>query len=145
MCIRDSPRLFRIFVDIAQSYDIPYIRYINEFGNSFSMQGAKASLLFIFSRINRLYLKKRNIRTADNFIGINHTGSINEKRLLKLLSGLACGHTELMVHIGRNGPVSSEMGRYFLKDEREKELEALLSIKDSFLSDNNIELKSFGG
>lgn len=139
------PKLFRIFVDIAESYDIPYIRYINEFAGSFRMQGMKANLLFIFSRINRIYLKNKRIRTADNFIGINQTGRINEQTVLKLLSGLACGHTELMVHIGRKGPISADMGRYFLKDERERELEALLSISDSFFIDNNIELKSFGG
>lgn len=139
------PVLFELFIKLAQSYKIPYIRFINEFGISFSLQGIKAWILGSFAGMNRGWMKRSSVGRADWFRGIGVSGKLDRDNIKEVLSGIKPGHTEFMVHIGYEGEIDGIMGRYFLNRQREGELDALLSVEDGFFFENDIELVSFGG
>ena len=140
------PPVFKLWVKLAEEYEIPYIRFIKEFNLIPSLQGIKANLLSIFSITNIKYLNNSTVKSTNYFRGILITGKINSTRLIKTIKTLKEGWTELMVHIGYNGEIDKSMGQYFLTQSREEELKALLNpnFKD-IISTLNIKLKSFGG
>lgn len=131
---------------LADEYDIPHIRFIREFNLKPGVQGIKANILSTFSLLNRKVLKRHNVSSTDHFVGILETGVLEKNRLARLLGGIRSGWTELMVHVGYEGPIDSSMGAYFLSRSREIELEALINSEiRRIMSTLNITLRSFGG
>jgi len=140
------PPIFRLWLKLAEEYEIPYIRFIKEFNITPSIQGIKANLLSFFSIINKKYLNDSPIKSTNYFKGILITGKLNFNLLVKTLKKFKNGWTELMVHIGYEGEIDKSMGNYFLNKSREEELKALFNprFKD-IISTLGIKLKSFGG
>lgn len=140
------PPLFRLWLRLAEEYKIPFIRFIREFNLKSSIQGVKANLLSLFSIQNSHLLKQSPIRTTSAFRGILLTGRLDHNRLLTFLQRLPNGWTELMVHVGYEGPIDASMGSYFLGQSRQMELQALINpdIK-GIIKALKIVLTDFGG
>jgi len=140
------PKIFKLWINLAVEYKIPYIRFIREFNLTFSLQGGKANLLSTFSLLNEKFLRDSPVKKTDYFKGILATGKLNFLRLKKEMKKLKEGWTEFMVHIGYHGEIDQTMGSYFLSNTREEELKSLFnpSFKD-IISSLKIKLRSFGG
>lgn len=140
------PPLFRLWLRLAEEYQIPCIRFIREFNITFSIQGLKANLLSLFSLHNRTSLLKSSLKTTTCFKGILVTGKLDTNRLGRLLRRLPAGWTELMVHVGYQGKIDRTMGAYFLGQSRETELGALINPQiKGIIEASRIILMDFGG
>ena len=140
------PPLFRLWLRLAQEYQIPCIRFIREFNIIPSIQGLKANLLSLFSLHNRTSLLKSSLKTTTCFKGILVTGKLDTNRLGRLLRRLPAGWTELMVHVGYQGKIDRTMGAYFLGQSRETELGALINPQiKGIIEASRIILMDFGG
>lgn len=140
------PPLFKLWARLADEYGIAHIRFIREFNLKPGLQGIKANILSFFSLLNRKTLNRHRVRSTDHFTGILETGVLDENRLARLLTRLRTGWTELMVHVGYEGPIDPSMGTYFLSQSREIELKALINSEiQRIIGTSNITLRSFGG
>jgi len=90
-------------------------------------------------------LSRHGCRTTDHFAGFQITGHFRTAELVKLLTALPEGSTELMVHPGRcTAALRAAPTR--LKESRERELEALVSAEArEALANGGVELVDYRG
>src|SRR5262249_21376859 len=95
-------------------------------------------------RFHRM-IERHGCRSTDHFAGFQITGRFRTTELVRLLSVLPEGSTELMCHPGRCGD-DLRHARTRLKESRERELEALVApeVREA-LEKNQIELVNYGG
>jgi len=125
------PPIFKVALKLGAEYGIRKIRFIREYSLSRRIsRSAKAAFLSLCCRS-----MKRRVRTAgfvitDAFYGICNSGRMNAAVLRRLVRRLGEGTTEIMVHPGFRpadpAAVEAEVGRYYINDFRELELQALL-------------------
>ncbi len=141
------PPVFRLFVRLAAEYRVPGLRFINEwYLLPHSIQKIKADLLSLFALANRAAARSAGLLPTANFRGIALTGGLDRSRLVKLLSRLPEGWTELMVHLSATDDLPSEMGGTFLHHSRLIELQALLAPETrQALKEHGVRLLSLGG
>jgi len=140
------PALTGIFVALAKEYSIPSIRYphgdklvaparLNKF--------LRLSLLSLFGRSMGKAFRKAGLYTTDHLIGFLDSGDLSEDVLLRLLSCMEDGTTELVCHPGFVSPELWDKCIFHLKCEGE--LSALTSRRvDRFIKDSGIELTTYG-
>jgi predicted glycoside hydrolase/deacetylase ChbG (UPF0249 family) len=103
--------------------------------------GAMSLLRRRFHRV----LEKHGCLTTDHFAGFQITGRFRAAELVRLMSAIPEGSTELMCHPGRCGP-ALHAARTRLKESREHELAALISREvRQAVELNGIELVNYAG
>jgi chitin disaccharide deacetylase len=139
------PDILNIFVDLAKEYKIPVIRYPRQdklSGFITLKKFYKICVLAYFEKKNNVVLKKSELFYTDNILGLLDSGNLNEETLIRLLSLLSQGSTELVAHPGFLSP---EVTRESVFNRNcEKELTALTSDRVKKLLKNlNIKLITF--
>ena len=65
--------------------------------------GLRPTLLAGFSRLAARRVRRSGLKTPDVCLGIEHTGRLDETRLLRVLAALPSGTAELVCHPGESG------------------------------------------
>lgn len=149
------PKVMRAVAQVAREFGIqavrkPYENFRTLFGGSPGRRGEGQlgrSMTVAAARIGQARFKKltgmRGLRTTDHFCGIRWTGTLAASHLLKLLTQLPEGTTELMCHPGMLDSELEKAGTR-LKRERERELEALTDAEVlRAVRENGIQLISY--
>jgi len=90
-------------------------------------------------------LARHGCRTTDHFAGFQITGRFRTEELVRLMSIIPDGSTELMCHPGQCGE-ALRSARTRLKESRVRELEALVAAETrEAVERNGIELVNFAG
>ncbi|MCP2520251.1 ChbG/HpnK family deacetylase [Candidatus Aminicenantes bacterium AC-708-M15] len=147
--IHSIPKIMGIVIKLAKEYKIPKIRFINEFCLSFDIvRSLKSMVVSCLNRKMKRNILKAGILIPDRFYGICGSGRMNSKNLIKILTSIPDGVTEIMVHPGIIDndyiKIEQEYGSYYLKEERERELEALIDLKvKEIIEEENIQLINY--
>lgn len=115
------PAVFRLVVQLALSYKIPYVRIVQEYS------GLKTCLLSAGFSLGRWRVPKARRLKLNRSLGVLDSGRLNEKRLRKILDRLPEGFSELISHPGRSD--KNLEARYPWNYHWEKELTVLTSTK----------------
>jgi len=139
------PALLSILISLAKEYGIPAIRYPHA-DRSIGRGGIKAlckglTLLCLEGEMGRK-LKSSGMAAPEHFLGFLDSGGITENVLLRMISNLEDGTTELVCHPGFLGREVLE--RYRFHKNSEGELFALTSPRVKKLADEKeISLVSY--
>lgn len=124
------PPVLKVVARLGARYGIPWVRRPFDFPRNAGeapwgrrvLSGALGVLRPRFHRV----LHAHGCRTTDHFAGFSLTGYLQTRELVDLLHSLPEGRTEFMTH---PGVCTDELrhARTRLKEERERELEALTS------------------
>ena len=147
--IHSLPAIMRIVIKLAKKYEIPRIRFINEFCLSFDIRALKAGIISYLNKKMKKEILKAGILIPDKFYGICESGKMNVKKFKKILSNISPGITEIMTHPGiidaDYKKIEQEYGYYYLGKEREEELKALTSTDlKNIIEKENIQLINYG-
>lgn len=115
------PAVFRLVVQLALSYKIPYVRVVQEY------RGLKVSLLSAGFRMGRWQTPKARRIQLNGCLGVSDSGHLDEKRLREILRRRPEGFSELICHPGRSD--KNLEARYPWNYHWEKELALLTSTK----------------
>lgn len=108
------PNLFKLFCKIAEKYSIPYIRTQGELPYyttglkrhttlRYFLNIIKNILLNIFTFINKIEIKKHNIKTNNYFLGVLYTGQMDENTIISGIKSLPENVTaEVICHPSTN-------------------------------------------
>ena len=147
--VHSIPKIMRVVIKFAKEYKIPKIRFINEFCISFDViRSLKTMVVSCLNRKMKRSILKAGILIPDRFYGICGSGRMNSKNLIKILTSIPEGVTEIMMHPGiideDYRKIEQEYGPYYLKEERERELEALIDLKvREIIEGENIQLINY--
>ncbi len=132
------PAVFRVVVQLANEFGIPYVRLPLDETVPFARMPVRLAARY-YRRLARL----NNVRMTDHFLGFRLTGSLTEQTFAAALSQLPLGTTEFMCHPGFAGP-ELHAASTRLKASRMRELEALTSPRIRELMDaKSIRLEAF--
>jgi len=125
------PPVFKVALKLGGEYGIRKIRFIREYALSRRIsRSAKAAYLSLCCRSMRRRIRTAGFVITDAFYGICNSGRMSADVLRRLVRRLGEGTTEIMVHPGFRpadpAAVEAEVGRYYINDFRELELQALL-------------------
>jgi hopanoid biosynthesis associated protein HpnK len=125
------PPVFKVALKLGAEYGIRKIRFIREYSLSRRIsRSAKAAFLSLCCRSMKRRVLAAGFVITDAFYGICNSGRMNAAVLRRLVRRLGEGTTEIMVHPGFRpadpAVVEAEVGRYYINDFRELELQALL-------------------
>ena len=145
------PQIFELVCHLANEYQIPHVRFINE---TVSLSKTPYNyiglmLLNVFAKINKKYMIKWGITTTDYFWGVQLTGKMTKKNLSRTLLNIQNGVNEFCCHPGyiddRHGKYVNGFGSYYIDRHREEEVELLCSkeIRNQ-LKQNGIHLTHHG-
>jgi len=137
------PSIWKILVRLAEEYSISFIRcskFDKLYGNRNTMEILMAKTLNMFAKINSI--NGSGDATKIDTIGLAYAGKVNEHNLIKILSKVPFGISELVVHPGYNTNSLKEF--YDWNFDWSNEVKALQSknIKN-FISSNSIKLINF--
>ena len=130
--IHSISNIFKIVCKLAKEYKIEFVRtqyekpYISSdlkkiFSLNYPLNMTKLCILNFFTILNRKTLKQQNLKTNDNFIGVNYTGNMNLKTIQSALKTLESKKlTELIMHPDTN-------------QKRKRNFEEYLAITDKNL------------
>ncbi|MCP2604920.1 ChbG/HpnK family deacetylase [Candidatus Aminicenantes bacterium AH-873-B07] len=148
--IHSIPKIMGIIIKLAKEYKIPRIRFINEYCLSFDIvRFLKSIFISLLNRKTKKNIINSGILIPDRFYGICESGKMNIEKLRKIISNLSFGITEIMTHPGiidkEYKKIEQEYGSYYLKKERECELQALIdpALKD-IIKKEKIQLINYG-
>ena len=138
------PKIFGILLELGQKYGITRMRLSREsFINCITLPISPRAMgvmgLSIVANLHLRRIKINRIAIADYCYGLTESGSLNERRLIKILSCLRAGTNELICHPG----VTTDylVKRYRWNYKWSMELDALTNERIRFLVDNlNIQL-----
>ena len=140
------PGILEIFIRLAKEYNIPSIRYPRKdvLLYPYLLQKIfKKIILGYFSGKMKKAFDEASIRYTDNFLGFLDSGNIREELLIKMLSTLPEGTTELVTHPGFIS--SYVLDRCIFHRHCETDLAALTSRRvKKTIADKGIKLISFG-
>lgn len=133
------PPIFRVVVQLAQEFGIPYVRLPLDVTTPYS-----ALPCAVLGPVYRRMARRREVRMTDHFLGFRLTGSFDETSFQAALATLQEGTTEFMCHPGYLGEeLSAATTR--LKESRVRELEALTSPRiREFMDATGVRLATFG-
>lgn len=94
------PSLLPIVLRVARRFDVPAVRAARRVR---PLGGVRPTLLAGFSRLAARQVRRIGLRTADVCLGIEHTGRMDEERLLRVIADLPQGTAELVCHPGESG------------------------------------------
>lgn len=138
--------ILRIFLKLAEEYDIPSVRYLGNdvYAPPFGVKKFYRSvLLSYFEKDMGRILNMSDAIHTDSFMGFIESGNINEETLLAMLGFLKAGTTELACHPGFLSPELLEEGDFHLNCEAE--LAALVSRRvKKLVKDKGIKLITYG-
>ena len=140
------PVIFKIFIEIAKEYKVPYIRMLRR-ERVIPPPGVKklyrlAVVSFLEGIIKRM-LRKSGLHAADNFLGFLDSGVLSEDILVNMVKNLKEGVTELVAHPGFLGPEILDNYRFHINCE--EELYALTSPKvKRLIEQSGIKLVRYG-
>ena len=143
------PKVWKIVVKLAKKYEIKGIRVPSiEFPNRHYLNSRLLPLVLfnILGQFDRLSLKKSNIKTTNNVIGMQYSGKISQDILLKILKSISKKSTsEIVMHPGYESlTLRKNLPWAYSKFNWDLERQALLSPKiKEFIIKNNIELIKF--
>jgi hopanoid biosynthesis associated protein HpnK len=144
--IHMMPAITGIFIELAKEFDIPSIRYLHNdrlvapfrLGKIYKLM----TLRCFGGRMGRL-LDDSGIAHADDFIGLADSGNMEEETLLRLLTTLKDGTTELVCHPGFLSPEVLDRCVFHLNCE--SDLAALTSKRAKrMIEEENIKLVTYG-
>lgn len=101
------PKIFNIVCSLAQEYNIEYVRtqfekpylvFFKCLTLKFMINLVKIILLNCFTCINKLTLKKYNLKTNDYVIGIGYTGMMDKKTVLAGIKVPRDKTLEIIIH-----------------------------------------------
>ncbi|AJQ27712.1 ChbG/HpnK family deacetylase [Pelosinus fermentans] len=142
------PGIIDVTIDIAKSFDIKKIRIPAE---PFSFLGgypfqtariiARGGLTFL-AEIARRKIQKQGFVAPEHFFGMLAGGNMHEEYLLRILTSLPEGTSEIMIHPGTNDSILQKM--YNWNYHWQAELNSVTSSKISqHIIDHHIQLISF--
>ena len=132
------PNIFRIVVQLAQEFAVPYVRLPLDQTTRFARLPCALA-----NRYYRRVADAHKIRMTDHFLGFRLTGSLTEDSFARALGSLPEGTTEFMCHPGFVG-VELKQARTRLKESRLRELEALTSPRiRKIMESEGIQLTGF--
>jgi len=133
------PHVFRIVVQLAQEFAIPYVRL--PLDRTVKIAGFPPTLAEPFYRRTAL---RHHVSVSDHFLGFRLTGSLTEETLAAALAALPDGLTEFMCHPGILGPELAR-SQTRLKKSRVLELQALTSPRiRRLIAESGVRLSAFG-
>lgn len=91
------PRIFDLVQQLAEEYDIDYVRIVDEEAATMSVRGASIAML---SRLGRRARHQSRVRTNDRTIGVEAAGQVRSAGDLISLLPFVEGTTELVAHPG---------------------------------------------
>ncbi len=142
------PGIIDIIIDIAKHFGIKKIRIPAEpylFLGGYPFQAtrviARAGLTFL-AEMARWKIQKHKFVAPEHFFGMLAGGNMHEEYLLRILSSLPEGTSEIMIHPGTNDSILQE--RYNWNYHWQSELDAVTSpIISQHIIDHHIQLISF--
>jgi len=117
-----APAILKIFIRLAKEYGIPSIRYPrgDRMPGVFESRAVYRSLILAsFSGPMKKALDSSGILYPDRFLGFLDSGNLTEEILLRMISSLKEGTTELVSHPGFLGPEVLKRYRFHINCERE--------------------------
>ncbi len=146
-----APPVLDAVARLSEEFGIPWVRRPFDFplhalrGGVPRMKQWTSDALGLMRRRFHRVLAKHGCRTTDHFAGFQITGRFRTAELVELMSAIAEGSTELMVHPGHCGP-ALRAAPTRLKESREAELEALVAPEvRSAMERYGIELVNYAG
>jgi predicted glycoside hydrolase/deacetylase ChbG (UPF0249 family) len=115
------PGVFRVVVNLADEFGIPYVRLPLDSTARFAKVPCALA-----NRYYRRFARGKNVQMTDHFLGFELTGRLTEDTFAQALEKLADGTTEFMCHPAFLGD-ELKQSRTRLKESRQRELEALTS------------------
>ncbi len=91
------PALLPLVVRVANRFGIKRLRAAEKL---WPAVGIRSALLFPFARRGARSLRRHGFATPDTFLGLDHTGRLDEATLLALVEKLPPGTSELVCHPG---------------------------------------------
>ncbi len=142
------PGIIDITIEIAKSFGIKKIRIPAEpylFLGGYPFQAvrviARAGLTFL-AQIARRKIHKQRLAAPEHFFGMLAGGNMHEEYLLRILSALPEGISEIMMHPGTNDSILQTM--YNWNYHWQAELSAVTSPKvHQHITNHHIQLISF--
>jgi len=140
------PEIFKVLAGLAKEYGVRYLRVLKKEAimppRSLKKLFRSAVVDYFHPGMEKL-LKRSALSTTDNFMGFLDSGAIREDVLLRMLSGVKEGVTELVMHPGFLDP--EVLGHYRFHINCEEELYALTGAKaKKAIADNGITLCKYG-
>lgn len=120
--IHMMPAILDIFIKLALEYDIPFIRHPRRepiVTPATPKKIAKNLILTSFGKNITRVLKDTTLKTTEYFLGLVDSGKLNEGSLVKLISAVRDGTTELVTHPGFIGPEIVDRYRFHINCEAE--------------------------
>lgn len=136
------PRLFDIFLRLAEEHNIPFIRYPHGDKITRVFDINKIYKSFILSYLNKgmeEVLGRHTIRFAEHFLGFLDSGRLREDILIGMLKSLKAGTTELVCHPGFLSPEVLDRYRWHINCEEELFSVTSQRVK-KLIKDKEIEL-----
>jgi chitin disaccharide deacetylase len=128
------PAVLSAVMRVAADFNIPFIRLPFDSG---------WALVRPLERWYRRKLLRRNLGSTDHFVGFRLTDHLSEETLAQTVRTLPSGWTELMCHPGYLGD-ELQGARTRLKQERERELNALTSVRiRQLVTECNVCLRNY--
>lgn len=143
--IHMMPGMLEMFVKLAKEFDIPSMRYPRA-----EVRVGRLNISALYRSVILAYLERgvgralaaRHIAYTDNLMGFLCSGRLSEELLIKMLSLVRDGSTELVCHPGFVGP--EVVDRYHFHRNCEAELFALTSPRvKKALEKHGIQLAKF--
>jgi chitin disaccharide deacetylase len=145
------PPVFKVALRLGGEYGIRRIRFIREYSLSLRIsRSAKAAFFSLCCRSMLRRIREAGFVITDAFYGICNSGRMSSAEFRRLFPRLGEGTTEIMVHPGFRpadpAALEAEVGRYYINDFRERELQALLDPGlPAIARANGIEWIGFNG
>ena len=140
------PEIFKVVTDLAKEYGVRYLRVLKKeaIAPPFSLKKLfRSAVVDHFQPRMEKLLKKSGLDTADNFLGFLDSGAMGERVLLRMITGIREGVTELVIHPGFLDP--EVLNHYRFHINCEEELYALTGSKvKRAIAYNGIKLCKYG-
>jgi hopanoid biosynthesis associated protein HpnK len=94
------PSVLPVVLRVASRFGISRIRAASRV---VPVRSLRPALLALFARSGARRVLRAGMKTPDTFLGMAETGALGEARLLRLLSRLPAGTSELVCHPGHGG------------------------------------------
>ena len=130
------PEIFEITCELAKKYDIKYVRTQNEFPyiikntdlKSYSINFIKIMLLKYFTHKNKKTLRKYDLKTNDNIIGVGYTGMMSADAIISGVKATQNSEIiEALIHPCKYEKQDSHLNEFYITQNKnlKKDIENL--------------------
>ncbi|MFH0771917.1 MAG: ChbG/HpnK family deacetylase [Candidatus Omnitrophota bacterium] len=126
------PPVFKALMPILKKYDIKKIRWLNLPWSDYSKMNISKIAFMLFMQYTKFFLKEKELKHPDYFIGFPRSGDIDMDYLKSVLVRLRPGATEINFHPGKDNNLIRKKYGFWAKDHNwrcdwEREFKLLLS------------------